>query len=135
MAPEVFFTVCYGTKSPPQAIQSLHTFTPVILEDFCRHRVESADYPGIIAEKGQSVRGIHATGLTSANWVRLDQFEGSEYERVRVNVKPIPCKDDEQIKQDTIPTNTYVFLYPDGLERGEWDFEHFRRERMQVWAV
>uniref|UniRef100_A0A8H7K8C2 Putative gamma-glutamylcyclotransferase n=1 Tax=Bionectria ochroleuca TaxID=29856 RepID=A0A8H7K8C2_BIOOC len=87
MAPEVFFTVCYGTSKPPQAYQAMHTFTPATLDGYCRHRVQFADYPGIIPEEGCSVRGVYATGLTDANMHKLDYFEGSEYKKVNVKVK------------------------------------------------
>lgn len=127
MAPEVFFSVCYGTKSPPAAIQGLHTFTPAVLDDFCRHRVQFADYPGIVPERGQSVRGIYVTGLTTANMQKLDDYEGSEYSLETVRVRPDGDAEERE-------TKTYVFLHPKELERREWDFEEFKRDRMKLWT-
>ena len=136
MAPEVFFGVCYADSKPAQAIKDLHTFTPAILDGHCRHRVEHADYPGIIAEEGHTVRGIYATGLTEANMEKLDYFEGSEYERVQVDVKLLQKNDDSEaeVLGETRSTSAYIFKYPEQLERGEWDFEHFRKEKMIYWS-
>lgn len=136
MAPEVFYSVCYGTTNPPDVIKSLHTFTPAILHGYCRHRVRFADYPGVIAEEGQSVRGIYATGLTDANMHKLDHFEGSEYELVKATVKLLGKADGKEEAVETgeeREAGVYVFKYPDDLERAEWDFEYFRRQKMRTW--
>ncbi|OAA43416.1 AIG2-like protein [Beauveria brongniartii RCEF 3172] len=131
MAPEVFFSVCYGTKSPPAAIQALHTFSPAVLDDFCRHRVQYADYPGIVPEPGQSVRGIYVTGLTTANMQKLDHYEGIEYrlETVKVRLDGV-----EEGASKEVETKTYVFLKPKELEKREWDFEEFKRDKMKLWT-
>ncbi|KAK8142754.1 hypothetical protein G3M48_008297 [Beauveria asiatica] len=131
MAPEVFFSVCYGTKSPAAAIQALHTFTPAVLDDFCRHRVQHADYPGIVPEPGQSVRGIYVTGLTTANVQKLDHYEGTEYrlETVKVRLDGV-----EEGAGKELETKTYVFLKPKELEKREWDFEEFKRDKMKMWT-
>ncbi|KAF4120544.1 AIG2-like family [Geosmithia morbida] len=130
---EVFYSVCYGDANPPDAIKKLHTFSPAILHGYCRHRVKSADYPAIIQEEGHSVRGIYATGLTDANLVKLDYFEGSEYERKGVKVRLV--QDGTALtggeEKDAV---AYVFLLSNRLERGEWDFEHFRKEKMMFWS-
>ena len=134
MAPEVFFSVCYGDNNPPQAIRDMHTFTPAILEDYCRHRVKYADYPGAIPEKGHKTRGIYATGLTDANMVKLDYFEGSEYERRTVKVKMLRKEGDEEVPGEEKSAQVYVFIKPQELERIEWDFEEFRRDKMKLWT-
>ncbi|KAI9149335.1 AIG2-like protein D [Paramyrothecium foliicola] len=134
MAPEVFFSVCYGDQNPPAAIRNLHTFTPAILDDYCRHRVQQAAYPGIIPEEGHCVRGMYATGLTDANMQKLDYFEGSEYRRDQVKVTLLKEQDGQEVKGEVKETSVYVFLYPNDLEEKEWDFEHFRKEKMQMWT-
>lgn len=134
MAPEVFFSVCHGQKNPPQAVQNLYTFTPAILDNHCRHRVKFADYPGVVPEDGHCVRGIYATGLTEANVQKLDYFEGSEYKRANVKVTLLQQKDGEEVKGEVKESSAYIFLYPEQLEKQEWDFEHFRKEKMQQWT-
>ncbi|RGP79985.1 hypothetical protein FLONG3_1929 [Fusarium longipes] len=134
MAPEVFFTVCYGQANPPQVIKDMHTFTPAILEGYCRHRVRHADYPAVVAEKGHSVRGVYATGLTDANVSRLDMFEGSEYDKESVKVKLLNKDGTPSNKGETKDTTVYVFNSPENLEKREWDFEEFRKTKMKNWT-
>lgn len=129
MAPEIFFSVCYGTRRPPQAICQLHTFSPAILDGHCRHRVRLADYPAVVRQEGHSVRGIYATGLTDANIDKLDRFEGDEYERVEVEVR-----EGEGTAGEAKKAFVYLFLKGAELEAGEWDFEAFRRDKMEVWT-
>ncbi|KJZ71747.1 hypothetical protein HIM_08832 [Hirsutella minnesotensis 3608] len=134
MAPEVFFNVCYGDPSPPKAIRDLHTFSPAVLEDHCRHRIQRAEYPGVVPEKGRRVRGIYATGLTGANMGKLDGFEGSEYKRVQVKVQLLQSIDTEVATGGTKETFVYIFLHPEILVKQEWDFEEFRRDRLRFWT-
>ncbi|KAM4056290.1 gamma-glutamyl cyclotransferase, AIG2-like domain-containing protein [Hirsutella rhossiliensis] len=134
MAPEVFFSVCYGDDWPPKAIRDLHTFTPAILNGYCRHRVQLADYPAVVPQEGHSVRGVYATGLTDANMQKLDYFEGDEYERVKATVQLLEKKGDDQAVSETKETFVYAFLFPECLERREWDFEEFRRDKMKMWT-
>jgi hypothetical protein len=134
MAPEVFFTVCYGQSNPPQVIKDMHTFTPAILEGYCRHRVRYADYPAVVAEKGHSVRGVYATGLTDANMSKLDRFEGSEYDRENVKVKLLNKDGTPSEKGEIKDTTVYVFNSPQLLEKREWDFEEFRKIKMKHWT-
>ncbi|KAM5516010.1 AIG2-like family protein [Fusarium oxysporum f. sp. phaseoli] len=134
MAPEVFFTVCYGNRDPPKAIKDMHTFTPAILDGYCRHRVESADYPAVVPEKGHTVLGIYATGLTDGNVDKLDMFEGSEYFKEKVKVKLLNKDGTAPEKGEAKETFVYVFNNPDHLEKGEWDFEEFRKSKMKNWT-
>ncbi|OAA47151.1 AIG2-like protein [Metarhizium rileyi] len=134
MAPEVFFSVCYGDSYPSQAIRDLHTFTPAILEDHCRHRVQYADYPAAVPEIGHRIRGIYVTGLTDANMEKLDYFEGSEYERRTVKVQVLVKEGDKETPGPEKTTSVYVFLKANELEKREWDFEEFRREKMKLWT-
>lgn len=76
----------------------------------------------------------------------LDWFEGSQYERKVVTVKVLAPKDKEHvhgagtIMAEAIETGeekeaqTYVFTDLDALEKGEWDFAFFRREKLRNWA-
>jgi gamma-glutamylcyclotransferase (GGCT)/AIG2-like uncharacterized protein YtfP len=142
MAPEVFFTAVYGTSKPPDVIRQLHTFRPAILHGYCRHRVRYADYPAIVPEEGQSVRGVFATGLTDANVDKLDHFEGSEYRkelvRLRLLVKGENGNEKELVEsgreEDEMEAQVYVFKDRKGIELGEWDFDHFLKERLKLWS-
>ncbi|KAH7361978.1 hypothetical protein B0T11DRAFT_351869 [Plectosphaerella cucumerina] len=138
MEPRVFFRVTQGISNPPDAIKALYTFTPAVLHGYCRHRVQGEDYPAIIPEDGQSVLGVFVTGLTDANVSKLEQFEGSEYDREAVTLKLVvkagDAKGEGQVLGEERSSTAYVFNNPDRVEKGEWDFEHFRKEKLSTWA-
>lgn len=71
------------------------------------------------------------TGLTDGDIYRLDYFEGDEYERRKVKVKLV----DEGEGGKELEAETYVYIAGDDtLEKMEWDFEEFRRERLHRWT-
>ncbi|CRG87390.1 hypothetical protein PISL3812_04407 [Talaromyces islandicus] len=108
------------------------------------------------------VLGVVVTGITEGDVYRLDKFEGPEYEKraVRVKViKSIPETDpsregdgslhraldqtasagcDERAYQEMeeVDAMTYVWIAPmENLDLAqEWDFEHFKKEKMQWWV-
>lgn len=127
MAPEVFFSAVYGQTNPGKVYENLHTFHPAVIDDYVRFRVKWADYPGIIAKAGESVRGVYATGLTEANMRKLDDFEGTEYVKEQAKVRLV---DTGEEKEATV----YVYQHPAELEDKEWDFEHFKREKLSRWS-
>ncbi|KAF5130962.1 hypothetical protein E5D57_007311 [Metarhizium anisopliae] len=65
---------------------------------------------------------------------KLDYFEGSEYERRTVKVQVLVKDGGEEVLGPEKSASVYVFLKPNELERGEWDFEEFRREKMKLWT-
>lgn len=138
MEPRVFFRVTHGLSNPPDAIKALYTFTPAVLHGYCRHRVQGEDYPAIIAEAGQSVLGTFVTGLTDANVAKLDSFEGSEYDREDVTLKLVvkagDAQGEGQVLGEERKSTAYIFNNPERVEKGEWDFEHFRKEKLHKWA-
>ncbi|PQE20660.1 disease resistance Aig2 protein [Rutstroemia sp. NJR-2017a BBW] len=141
MAPEVLYRVLYNISKTPTNPSLLKTITPAVLPDYCRHKVRYADYPGIVAESGHTVRGTYVTGLTPDNVRNLDLFEGSEYVRKEVTVRLLATKNqDEGIMGEAAetgeerPAQTYVFLDRTGLESEEWDFEYFKREKLRNWV-
>ncbi|CAG8900283.1 unnamed protein product [Penicillium egyptiacum] len=105
MAPQILHRVIHGRANPEPWQKAMLRFQPAILHGHRRHRVQNADYPGIIAvpetqtemEKssapkpgaGTSVIGTLVSGLTDGDVHRLDRFEGSEYEKKRVTVRTL----------------------------------------------
>ncbi|KAG5994209.1 hypothetical protein E4U52_001368 [Claviceps spartinae] len=134
MAREVFFTVVYGDKEPPQKICDLHTFTPSVLKDFRRHRVKNVKYPAAVPEAGQKITGLLVTGLTDAMIQKLDCYEGPDYERRSVRVQVLGKIGSNGFLGEEIGTWVYEFLKLDDLELRDWDFEEFRQERKAIWT-
>ena len=126
MVPDVFYSVCYGTKDVPDAIAKLHTFNPAILGCYCRRRVKYADYPGITEDKDHNVFGTYTTGLTRANMAKLDHFEGSEYVRKTVTVKLLEKVGDldgegsKLVEGEERTAEVYVYLHKRNLQAEEW---------------
>ena len=143
MAPEVFFTVVHGTSQPLDVICQMYTFRPAVLHDYCRYRVKDADYPAILPKPGASVRGVIVSGLTDANMDKLDTYEGCKYSRDSVRVRLLDTTamagaDGESrevgLNEDGLQAWVYVFLRPWAVEQNEWDFEHFRKEKLHLWS-
>lgn len=138
MAPEVFYTVCYGSAKVHPSRAQLHTFRPALLEGYCRRRVRHADYPGITEDKDHQVFGTYTTGLTDANMRRLDSFEGSQYVRRKVKVTLLTKVGNTNgvgnAKGEEKDAEVYVFTSKDDLEDEEWDLEEFRREKLRFWT-
>lgn len=144
MVREVLYRVCYGDekadKDPVLGLLAANlTIQPATLHDYCRHRVLDVDYPAIVPQKGHTVRGTYVTGLTDADIWRLDHFEGPEYERRGVQVQVlkddggVEAGDDEQLV--FADAETYVYTADEEtLEKREWDFEEFRREKIHRWV-
>lgn len=139
MAKEVLYRVCYGSKTPTPFQRSLLTVQPAILHDYCRHKVRDVDYPAIVPSFTSSVRGTLVHGLTEGDIWRLDMFEGREYERRNVKVKILQEAGNEEgegnVEGTEVEVETYVWIAgEDRLEAEEWNFEEFRRKKMQRWV-
>lgn len=140
MAPPVLFRVCYGNTRPPKAVTDLIKIRPAILHGHERRRVRGMDYPGMIPSASSSVRGTLVTGLTDGDIWRLDIFEGDQYERKAVKVRVLKEEGNMKtgkgnVEGEEVEAQTYIFTDPqEDLEEGEWDIEHFMREKMRYWV-
>ncbi|KZF20325.1 hypothetical protein L228DRAFT_250000 [Xylona heveae TC161] len=139
MAPEVLYRVCFGTATPPESKTQQLMIQPAILHDFCRHRVRNCDYPAILPDAGHTVRGTFVSGLSQSDVWRLDVFEGDEYARKPVTVKALSKIGDESgegnIEGEALEAETYIWIAgEDKLEKREWDFGEFRKEKLSRWA-
>ena len=137
MAPSVLYRVIYGEPKfeyldPARQILARNlTIEPAILHDHCRHRVQDAQYPGMIPQAGESVKGTFVTGLTDGDIWRLDRFEGYEYDRVKVEVTLL--KDGKEA--GTAEAETYIWIAgEDSLEKKEWSYEDFMKNDVGKWA-
>lgn len=143
MAPPVLYRVIYGTTEPEPWRRSLTTVRPALLQDYRRHKVKHADYPAILPHGSSSVRGSLVTGLLDEDIRRLDIFEGSEYNRQKVDVLALKdtalneAIDESKLSEyvvDKAQAETYVWTAgAKQLESEEWDFEEFKREKMYAW--
>ena len=134
MAPQVLHRVLFGSTSPHSSQLEALKIQPAILPRYVRHRVAHCDYPAIqpSSEPSACVRGTFVQGLTPADQWRLDIFEGNQYKRVKVRIQIL---DPTNKHKKEAEAETYVWSAPEEeLEKGEWDFEEFRREKMSRWV-
>lgn len=151
MALPILSRVIYNTPNPEPWQTTNLTMTPAILPGYSRRKVRFADYPGITSNPEKSVFGMYVTGLTQGDLWRLDRFEGSQYEKKIVMVKLLKDKDGKKQdgKKGDLNVNwkdmeesgemkmavTYVFTVGENwLEREEWDWEEFVREKLGRWV-
>lgn len=108
------------------------------------------------------VLGVVVTGLTEGDVHRLDKFEGAEYEKQVVRVKVVKninetdpslqgdgnlhhaldqtakagCDERAYQEMEEVEAVTYVWIAPkEHLDLSqEWDFEHFKREKLKWWV-
>lgn len=138
MAPPVLHRVLHGPAPPTELQKSLLKVKPAVLHGYCRRRVRYADYPAIIPSEEASVRGSYVSGLTDADIWRLDLFEGDEYSRKRVKVSLLDQVGDADgkgnVEGEELEVEAYIWTAPEErLEKGEWDFTDFQREKMRRW--
>jgi hypothetical protein len=142
MAPTVMWRVIHGTHKPEEWEKERTTTTPALLTGYERRKVWGCDYPAITNGEGATVRGTLVKGLTDMDLMRLDIFEGSQYERKKVKVRVLPElgldeNADEKASEgdEMVDAETYVWVArEDELEPKEWDFEEFKREKLHRWA-
>lgn len=143
MAPGVLHRVIHGTPDPEPWQKALLTIRPALLQSYRRHRVRHADYPAILPHADSTVRGTLVTGLTEGDIHRLDIFEGDQYSREAVTVQILQdvglderLSDEETSRLVVGDVTAQTYVWRDGeaaLEAEEWDFEHFKRDKMRAW--
>lgn len=148
MVPKVLYRVIYGKPDPEPWQASLTTARPAFLPGHQRRKVRHADYPGVVpmpSAPSTTVRGTLVTGLTEGDIYRLDLFEGDEYERRnvavsvvtagRVDAAGVPGGKVEPTETESVEAETYIWTAgEDKLEKGEWDFDEFVREKLRFWV-
>ncbi len=104
----------------------LHEATPARLDGYCRRRVRSAPYPGVVPEADGSVDGVLWRDVDGTALERLDDFEGDLYTRDALTVTGGGRKRDAFV---------YV-VKPDCahlLSAEPWSEEAFRRDELTAY--
>mgnify|MGYP001826716805 CR=1 FL=1 len=80
----------YGTLMVPRVMQSVCGSTQkgveAVLPNYRRRLVHGEVYPAIVPQRGEQVSGLLYRNLSDQEFNRLDIFEGSMYQRCRVEV-------------------------------------------------
>lgn len=106
----------YGTLMVPEVVLRLlghplemHTAQ---VKGYVRFRVKNAVYPGVVrSDPDAIVPGMLLSGLSASDWQILDDYEGSEYERISI-----------MLDGDAgICAQIYLFKDPALLSEEPWD--------------
>lgn len=115
----------YGTLMVPEIMSAVcgHAGIPVAarLAGYRRGRMAGEVYPGIEPCPGEAVDGLLYRSLSRAELIRLDRFEGAEYERLGVRV---------MLDGGPHQAQTYVVVPPhrSAITRDPWTLDVFLRD-------
>jgi len=124
---------CYGTLCDAAVMCRvcgiLPDHEPAMLTGYIRSALTGRAYPGLIRGRGQPVDGILYAGLARRHWRRLDQYEGSEYRRIRVQV--------ETAGRGRKLAWVYVLQPRQYRQRAQrnWSLARFRREQLHLYQA
>ena len=91
-----------------------YTHIQYTLCNYAARKLKNRAYPGLIHVENSNTSGIIYKNIDEKDIVKLDEFEGQEYQRI------------ELFEMDGIKVHTY--LYTSTLENlllEEWDYTHF----------
>ncbi|KAL0094961.1 hypothetical protein J3Q64DRAFT_1716661 [Phycomyces blakesleeanus] len=116
----------YATPDIKQQKKDALQLRPASLIGHQRFALKGLPFPGIIRTKSEDqVRGILCEGLNANDVMRLDEFEGPEYDRstaaAMVDGQRVPCQ---------------VYLWIGGeqhLESHDWELEGFVKGALVDW--
>ncbi|WP_161993336.1 gamma-glutamylcyclotransferase family protein [Lacisediminimonas profundi] len=112
----------YGSLMFPEVwahvVQGRHAAQVASLAGFARHALHGQEYPGMVASRGDSVRGVLYSDVSTADVARLDRFEGDDYRRVQVVVAI-------ENTRETVMASTYLYTGAGLLEDELWDPDTF----------
>ncbi|KAI8582020.1 hypothetical protein K450DRAFT_230434 [Umbelopsis ramanniana AG] len=134
----VLLRVLCGADVPNETLASkLSTLKlrPAVLKGYRRHALKGLDYPGVVKSVSaeSSVLGLLCEGLNRHDILRLDAFEGDEYDRVTVTVSTIGTTEYPAIETN-IPTQLYLWTAgTEHLEDREWELEKFIQGAQVEW--
>lgn len=100
---------------------------PAVLFDHIRLRLRDLDYPGVVPRQDSQVEGMLVHGISEQQMLRLDMFEGEEYQRMEVEVQEIGS-------QAWSICHVYIFTDQSQLLTTLWSFEQFQLESSHKWT-
>ena len=87
------------------------------LSGYKRYALKDKAYPGLIREEGATTHGLIYFNVSNFDIVKLDVFEGQEYERITI---------DTVFNDQAITLETFLFVgESEFLIDEDWDLDHF----------
>ena len=99
------------------------------LRGYARFGLEGASYPGLISQENATTDGVLYLDVDPQALARLDAFEGSFYDRVRVAV--------ETTQGDRLEAEVYVVTprHRHRLSTNAWHLDDFRRDHLEAFLA
>lgn len=109
-----------------QVAHRLPRSSEAILENFKRVRVQNESYPAALPAIGEKIIGTLWLDVSEEEILQLDAFEGSDYQRVIVNVSDLAGQ----------PYAAYFYQWnrDDGLVDQPWDLDWFKRSGISEFS-
>ncbi|MFT4102412.1 MAG: gamma-glutamylcyclotransferase family protein [Burkholderiaceae bacterium] len=101
------------------------------LHGFRRYAVRDEAYPAAVRDPGARIAGRLYRDVDADDLARLDAFEGAEYERITVPVRPIG---EDGRMDDAVDAELYLFLPADRIDPRDWDPGWFESEGLAAFS-
>ncbi len=102
-------------------VEGSHASIAATLRHHARYAIRYETYPGMVDERDASVSGVLHLDVDAADLVRLDRFEGDDYER-----KTVEVVDGDGVARTA---DTYVYRCVDRLLPAAWEPDSFALRR------
>lgn len=122
---------CYGTLRFEAIVRAAIGRVPnnhaATAAGYACYAVNGRPYPALVAEQGAVASGLLYEGLTMEEFLKLDDYEGPEYDRRRILVEDI----------DGGRANAWGYIwkrqYRSQLRPERWDINTFERRDLPVY--
>jgi len=114
---------------PSKVDQVLPLTEPATLTGFSCFAVQNKDYPALIRhDPSSAVDGLLLRPQTQSQRCRVDDFEGETYA-----VTPVTVVVERSGIEERVDADVYVWNGKDDVSSLPWDFEEFKRSRLDDW--
>ena len=120
----------YGTLMVPEVMRAVSGFSqPGLTAELWGYRcrlVKGEVYPAILPDPGESVSGLLYRGVSAAQLMRLDDFEGDLYRRMQVQV----WSSDASYESETYVLDS---RFASSLSQHRWSLQDFRHNGLKTF--
>ena len=120
-----------------RVVRGTYPAASATLSGYRRQCVLGQDYPsleqiaGSDGDSNDALGGVVYLGVEADDLAALDEFEGSEYLRIQVQVTVRAQVEGGPVSGSLLPADTYLFIASDKVAPGPWDPVEFERERIE----
>jgi gamma-glutamylcyclotransferase (GGCT)/AIG2-like uncharacterized protein YtfP len=128
--PSKVFT--YGSLMYPEVwnrvVAGRYQHEPAVVAGFRRYAIDGETYPGAQANADAILHGVLYHEVEEADLLRLDAFEGADYQRITVQATPVAAPGRGACGAKPLQASLYVYTRTSRLLCREWSVADFERE-------